>query len=791
MQAGQTAHSQWQNERLLESEGFQKEVPISYATVISGWEVVVSGRMDGLSFDNGVWTVEELKSSTLPLSQLAELQLDSVPSWRRQVELYLFFLFKQGKIAKGRLVIISLADGSLATFDVPHNPDLEAYISSQIAFIISEHETRLTWLSRRHDAVVKGIPFPFPSYRKGQAEMVRELEDALAEEKQILLHAPTGYGKTAAALYAALQVAYRAGVSVFFATARTTQQIVVEDTVAQLSDLGVPIRGISIRAKEKICLNEQVNCRPDSCRYAAQYHDKIRANNTLAMSWEMGHERGGAWPDDIVQLGETQEVCPYAVSIDLAAQADVVIGDYNYLFSPSSRLNLIDSQPKQWIVIVDEVHNLPDRAMGYGSPKLSLLHAWRAFRACDESMLYRPYAEPMRQLTQWLQEVCLVQTEAERATLIEDSIQVGWIAQLAQQIEGLALEYATQKIQYPLFGPDEGDPWTETAFALLHFHQALTKAGEETVVIWHHGALDRLTRSKAARKARKRWGKEAPSIDTNTGVQLLCRDPVKLLASHFKACFGAICMSATAQPFDFYHDLLGLNTDRAVRISYPSPFPPKNSLQLIVGEVSTAYRDRDRDRERTAELIGDAVVATPGNVAVYFPSFKMMSDTLPHLYLDGRAVLMQQPRMTDVERNDMLEVMRRGEGHVLLAVLGGIFSEGVDLPAEALRCAIVVGPSLPQASLSRRLLQEWYQERYQKGFQYAWLVPGMARVGQAAGRVIRGPTDTGTIVLIGQRFLRSEYQACLPTEWTLIQSQDISADVNHFWGIVSSGLNKD
>ena len=408
MQAGQAAHSEWQSARGLESEDFQKEVPISYSTSISGWDVVISGRMDGLSFENGVWTVEELKSSTSPASQLAELRLESVPSWRRQVELYLFFLAKQGKIAKGRLIVISLADGSLATFEVPHHPNLEEYIASQIGFIITEHEARLAWLEQRHDAVVKGLPFPFPSFRNGQAELVRELENALAEEKQVLLHAPTGYGKTAAALRC-LQVAYRAGISVFFATARTTQQLVVEDTVSQLSRLGVPIRGVSIRAKEKICLNEQVSCRPDSCRYATEYHDKIRTHNTLTMSWEKGLDRGGAWPDDIVQIGEAQEVCPYAVSIDLARQADVVIGDYNYIFSPGSRLQIIDSQPKQWILIVDEVHNLPDRAMGT-DPKLSLLNA-----ACPSSlrrsMLFRPYGadETNRQMAD-----SLAQTEAEQ-----------------------------------------------------------------------------------------------------------------------------------------------------------------------------------------------------------------------------------------------------------------------------------------------------------------------------------------------------------------------------------------
>ena len=270
------------------------------------------------------------------------------------------------------------------------------------------------------------------------------------------------------------------------------------------------------------------------------------------------------------------------------------------------------------------------------------------------------------------------------------------------------------------------------------------------MVIWHHGTLDRLSRSRDCTKGTETLGQGCALRDSETGVQLLCRDPVRLLAPHFKGCFGAICMSATAQPFDFYHDLLGLMSERAVRISYPSPFPPQNSLQLIAGEVSTAYRDRERDRVRTAELIGDAVMATPGNVAVYFPSFKMMADVLPHLYLDGRAVLMQQPQMSDVDRNDMLEVMRRGEGHVLLAVLGGIFL-GVDLPADALRCAVVVGPSLPQASLSRKLLQQWYQDRYQKDFNtHGWSRHGSGGTGCWACH--QRSTDTGTVVLIGSDF---------------------------------------
>jgi DNA excision repair protein ERCC-2 len=407
-------------------------------------------------------------------------------------------------------------------------------------------------------------------------------------------------------------------------------------------------------------------------------------------------------------------------------------------------------------------------------------------------MFFRPFSEPMREIAWWLRDRLERQTEAETSEPISDNMNRSWLARIARDIEAMALEFAVQQLKYPLFSEEDGDPWTETAFAFLRLNQSLDKAGRETVVIWRRGQLDRLTRSRAAKKARKVWGKDAWCIDMNTGIQLLCRDPVRLLEPHFRDAFSTLVMSATAQPFDFYQDLLGLSEKRICRLNYPSPFPPENSFHAVVADVSTAYRDRDRDRLKTAEQIRHAVLATPGNVAVYFPSFKMMSELRPFLDFEARPILVQESRMSDAERQNMLSEMRQGRGHVLLAVLGGIFSEGVDLPADALKCAVVVGPSLPQANLGRRLLQEWYQEKYNKGFQYAWLVPGLARVGQAAGRVIRGPTDVGTVVLIGKRFLQKGYQSCLPVEWSLMRSRDIYSDLCNFWDIVSNGqISKD
>lgn len=784
MQEGQAAHSQWQTHRAEQDTTFKRESSISCRLIVGGWEVVISGRMDGLSFDNGTWVVEELKSSTALQAELNQITLDDVPSWRKQVELYLFFLEKEGKISKGRLILVSISDGSFHTISVPANSKTEEFIVRQLLYVISEHERHQNWLLHRQNAVLSGLPFPHEEYRDGQESLVQELENALAEEHHVLLNAPTGYGKTAAALYAALMVAYRAGASVFFATARTTQQLMVEECVERLAELGTPIRAVSIRAKEKICLNEVVNCRPDACRYAVGYHDKVRDRSLLAKHWSKVEGKGGAWPDTIVEIAEENQACPYAMSIELATKADVVIGDYNYLFGPNSRLNFIESQPGQWIFIIDEVHNLPDRAMGYGSPHISLFKAWQAWDACESSMLFRPYSEPMREISTWLFDKLSEGNESEWSTKIELNLDLGQITRWTKDIEAMALEYALENHKFPLFSQDEIDPWTETAFSIIRFHQALQNAGEETVVIWKIGPLDRFRNSRESKRRQKKWGKDAMSLDPQTGVQLLCRDPAKLLSSHFDKAMASISMSATLQPFQFYQDLLGLSEDRVRLLSFPSPFPPENCAQFVVGGVSTAYRDRERDRSETAKLISDALAGSIGNTAVFFPSFRMLDDISTLLNFKGRPVLIQRPRMPENERQELLDILQRGEGHVLLGVLGGIFSEGVDLPSKALLCSIVVGPSLPQASLGRRLLQQWYQKRYGKGFQYAWLVPGMAKVGQAAGRVIRGPNDVGTIVLIGQRFLQPSFQECLPVEWSLMNSTDIFSDLTQFWDIV-------
>lgn len=791
MRIGQEIHTAWQDFRATEDSSFRREVRLSHSVIVRGWEVQIQGRVDGLSQGNERLLIEEVKSTTLPASQLAFTTWEDFTSYSRQLQLYLHFLAATGQPADGQLVLISISDNTEHRLDVPRDPNLHAYLEQQLGWIILQHEERMAWLAKRKAAAssAEGLPFPHDAWRPGQHQLAASVEGALRDSKTLLLSAPTGYGKTAAALHAALTVAYQSDKRIFFATARTTQQLMAEQVVTEMAKRGAPIRAVSIRAKEKICLNEVVACRPDACPYAVDYHDKVQSKDLLHRAWSdppAGCTPGVPRPVAIIELAEAEQVCPFALSIDLAGQADVIIGDFNYVFDPSVRLAEIGDRLKEWIVVVDEAHNLPERAMSYGSPELSLLYAEQAAVGLQDLPDYKECAELMAEVADALSEgvdaVPHEERDGELALALEAGINADWIGEICAHVERLALEYALLKLERPRFPAGEHDPWLEVARALLRFKSALERAEGETLALWRRGPLDR---SRYRRRQAKfdRPNADIPTLtqDARTGLSLLCRDPSRLLGPLFKKLAGAVCMSATLEPADFYRAMFGLDEETSTEASFPSPFPPERRQVLVVPSVSTEYRHRDRDRDQTAALISEFVAVVPGNAAVFFPSFAFREAVLPLLKLDGRPTLIQERRMSEDDRTALLETMSRGEGHVLLAVLGGIFSEGVDLPGGGLVAAAVVGPALPHANRARRLKQAWYQEQYGQGFRYAWLVPGMARVVQAAGRVIRTPEDRGSIVLIGRRFLQRDYQDFFPDDWAPERIRHLAGALNGFW----------
>ena len=254
-----------------------------------------------------------------------------------------------------------------------------------------------------------------------------------------------------------------------------------------------------------------------------------------------------------------------------------------------------------------------------------------------------------------------------------------------------------------------------------------------------------------------------------------------MLGPTFDDLSSTIAMSATLHPVDFYAAMFGLSASNTVSADFESPFPPENRRVLVVGGVSTEYRHRARDKAAIARQIETAIAAVSGNIAVFFSSFALRDEVAGEMGLLGRPVIFQERQMDEADRDRVLTTLARGENHVLMGVLGGIFSEGIDLPGAGLVAAVIVGPALPAVGLERKLMSAWYQERYDSGFRYAYQVPGMARVVQAAGRVIRTPEDIGAIVLIGQRFLRNDYASFFPEDWTPVRSRDLDSELAGLW----------
>jgi len=792
MRAGQEVHSSWQAARAAEDDAFRREVTLKRRIVVRDWECRIQGRVDGLSTEGGRTVVEEVKSTTLPAQMLADRTLSDFPDWARQVHLYLWFLAGEGQEAVGRLVLVSLLDGSQRVLHVEPDPHIGAWVTRQLEWLLLQHEDRLAWRARRRGAPV---PFPHDTYRPGQEALVDDVSRALAAGRRLLLQAPTGYGKTAAALHAALTVARDTGHRVFFATARTTQQRMAEETVQEMARRGLPIRAVTLRARERVCLNEVVACRPDACQHAENYHDKVRENDLVSTLWALGAgpDRPGVPPPDrVVQVAGDATTCPFALSLDLVASADVVIGDLNYVFDPGVRLAEVGDRPGEWLVIVDEAHNLPERALDAASPELRLSVAEAAadaLRSGPHAGKWGPFAQLAEDIADWLragiERIPPGTRDREIALTVGEGVDRRTLDELAERVEGLAIDYALVKLTHPPFTSGTPDLWLDLGRAVLRARTAARNASEATVAIWRaprwRGRRRRTAPARNGQTSLLRGPAREHDLRDPAGLKLLHRDAASILGPLFADLAGVVCMSATLAPDDFYRRVLGLDPDRTERVDHASPFPPEHRQVLVCPEVSTAWRDRDRDRDYTAELVSDAVRATPGNVAVFCPSFAFLEALVPLLELAGRPVIQQERGMDESARTQVLETMKRAEGHVLLAVLGGIFSEGVDLPGEALLSTIIVGPSLPRANLERRLLQQWYQERFDEGFRYAWLVPGMSRVVQAGGRLIRTETDVGAIVLIGRRFLQRAYAEMLPADWRPQRTRQPGPDLLSFW----------
>jgi len=743
---GARIHARIQRRLLQEDPRNQSEVPVRAELARPGFQCLVRGRIDLLLAEpHGV---EEIKTGFRPAAILQEVQADPEHPFALQARMYAWMRWRETGVApRCRLRVVSLLDESEALLELPFEP--EAFGEWVAARLQAHHQACLRARARAAERRELGgcISFPFPDPRPGQTELVARVAQALARGQRLLLQAPTGLGKTAAILYPALARALDQDLQVFYATPRNSQHQVAEDCVRRIRAQGHPVRSVTIRAKEKVCPQPEVNCRPDLCPRAHLYYDRLRDSGALARLAALGCASSA----DLAAEADRHLLCPFELALDAAPQADVVIGDYNYAFAPNATLARLFGAPEdsaRRIVLVDEAHNLPARAAEWFSPALEV--AWldqlgkRRQAPPDPALRRRVRAQVRRCLD------LLRGQEGPHRVVRPDPLpffgEEHRIGKLLAWAAGNGRE----------LGPSH--PLTELYREWAGFCAVLRDLGEPHTLTWIPPGR----------------------------LQITCADASGHLQERMAALAGAVLFSATLKPFQYHLRLAGLEGQDAAAAEVPSPFPPGNRKVLVVPQISTRYRSREREAPRIAQFLERVLPLRLGNYFVFFPSFELLDQTRAHLRLPDFRVLAQPRRASAAQLEEILGRLRGEHGIVALAVQGGSLSEGIDCPGDSLIGCVVVGPALPPYDLEREQIRQYFERRYGCGEAYACTYPAAAKAFQAAGRVIRSPEERGLLVFLDSRFLGPDYAPCFPRDWFRdspreLVSAAILEDVRGFW----------
>ena len=725
---------------------WRNEAPIRLELEREGLPLLLHGRIDGLLLDGDDSVVEEIKTT---LEDVAALTGEEYPVHWAQAEIYAAMLARRESLnrVRVRLRYLNLA-GSEALFTRDYTRErladrLETYLAPMVAWLRRVEAWRA--VSR---PTMRRLAFPFEGYRPGQREMAANVYIALRDAKNLLCQAPTGIGKTAAALFPALIALGEGRVGrVFYLTARTTGRAAALQALERMRAGGLRTRCVVIAAKDAACPMPERDCRPEVCPLARGYYDRRRAALCEALTLENLDEAA------VAALAAKHGLCPFELSLDLSETADVVLCDYNYAFDPRVKLQRFFTGKSDAALLIDEAHNLASRARDMLSGALSgrLLSGLRRDVGKEAGRKDPLYAA----LTAALNEM-----KALRASLGEDG------SGAARPEKPEALVQAAQELAQAAGAAFERRSWacqralSDAFFAALDFLRAASAYDE------HFRALVEPEGSRLCR------------------VRLWCADPAEHIAGCLKRVHGAVLFSATLAPMAFYRDLTGLDGERDALLDLPSPFPPENLLALAC-PLPLRYREREASLDELCACLRAFIGAKRGNYLVCFPSYAFMRQALERGDWPAR-VLAQAPDMDEADRRAFLDGLPPDPTETTAAfiVMGGVFSEGIDLPGGRIAGAAIVGTGVPQLNLEGDTLRALYEDQYGRGYAYAYMYPGVAKVLQAAGRVIRSEQDRGAVLLIDARWTDAEHRALIPPHWRVTpvrDENDIAEKLAAFW----------
>ncbi|MEW6750495.1 MAG: ATP-dependent DNA helicase [Candidatus Latescibacterota bacterium] len=749
LREGTLAHQRLQRQR---PAGYQAEVPVSHTVQADGLSLVVSGRVDGLLVCDGRVLVEEIKS----VEGERDPEGEGSPVHWAQAMVYACIVALQGELER---VDVQLSYVRLEPWQIWEHrrtaelADLQAFFDELVQEYLRWARLYHQWCLER-DASIARMTFPFPELRRGQTEMMEAVRATLSGPGRLFVQAPTGIGKTVCVLYPAIQALGQGQTEkVFYLTAKTVGRTVAEKAVDDLRSAGLRLKSLTLTARDRICFGPRGEgaCNPETCEYAVGYFDRING----ALEEVFAHD---ALTRALLEsMASRHRVCPFELSLELSLWADLIICDYNYVLDPRAYLRrLFPDLSGRYVFLVDEAHNLVDRAREMFSAEVRRAPVMAAAGAVRGQQ---------RRLASRLDRV------AEK------------LAELGERCQPMG----DHDCWVDAARPDDLLPLLEPC--LPELEQVL---GRGPAVSWWDELLDLYFEVFAFLRVAELYDEHyltyAVRTEGDLRLRLFCVDPARNLREALLRGTAAVFFSATLTPLEYFREVLGGDSGDRL-LSLDSPFPRRNLCVLVADHVATTFRRRGQTQDLVAQAIAATVSARPGNYLAYFPSYRYMEEVLRQFRQahPGVRTLVQTPGMSERQKEGFLSVFDADNEETVLgfAVMGGIFGEGIDLVGERLVGAVVVGVGLPQICLEREVIRQFFAARESPGFAYAYAYPGMNRVLQAAGRVIRSPEDRGVVLLVDQRFGQEQYQRLFPPYWRPVQRartpEGIAACLQAFW----------
>jgi DNA excision repair protein ERCC-2 len=729
-------------------ENYQAEVAVSHHIETELFTLTIGGRIDGIHLDSDPVLIEEIK--TTPRS-LDHYEHHENPIHWGQVKSYAYIFAKDHNLSEidTRLTYYQLDTGEIRIFQKHHTTDeLESFFQDLVADYLQWAETIVRWKILRDDAIHK-LQFPFNTYRRGQREMAVSVYRAIRNESQLLVQAATGIGKTMAAVFPALKaIGEGINTKIFYLTARTTGRIAAEKALDELHQTKLRLKSLTITAKDKICFNPDAACNPEECDFARGHFDRVNvALKDIFLQDAFTREA-------VEQVAHSHRICPFEFSLELSLWADCIICDYNYAFDPRVFLRrfFLDGGG-DFTFLIDEAHNLVDRSREMFSAEIfkqPLLDLRRAVR---------------RELPQVYQSLGKINS---------------WMIKVRKKCE------ETGRACHEKAPPDDLFPLLRRF--LLITERWLTR---NIKAAYREALLDLYFKISGFMRVAEQFDESYETcfekIKKDLKLKLFCVDPSIQLRNALNRCKAAVFFSATMTPMAYFQQILGCD-ESASHLILPSPFPVENFRLFISDKTSTLYRQRESTKNQVSRAIWTFINQKKGNYLAFFPSYEYMQMVYEIFKSDCSESdhILQTPSMSENERDEFLQHFRRDNAKSLVgfAVMGGIFGEGIDLVGERLSGAVVVGVGLPGISLERNLIREYFAGTLKAGFEFAYQYPGINRVLQAAGRVIRSETDRGVVLLIDQRYATYRYRSLLLEQWdtTKVQNhQQFAEELQKFW----------